>query len=77
MSPAPLLPLQLFDLGSLPEWTALAPTLVLGLTALALLGIDSISPDTRNNAALAGTTALGSFVALAFTGAGKGTIKEC
>ncbi|MFC4360060.1 NADH-quinone oxidoreductase subunit N [Halobium salinum] len=54
--------------GALPEWTALAPTLALALTALALLLVDSISPETKNNALLAGTTAVGSFVSLAFSG---------
>jgi NADH-quinone oxidoreductase subunit N len=62
-----LAPVLLQGGSPLPEWTALAPTIVLGLTALVLLGIDSISPETRNNALLAGTTTLGSFVALAFT----------
>ncbi|MFC6726778.1 proton-conducting transporter membrane subunit, partial [Halobium palmae] len=38
----------------------------LAVTALALLGIDSIAPETKNNAVLAGTSVVGSFVALAF-----------
>ena len=53
---------------TLPEWAALAPTLVLATTALVLLGIDSIDPDSKNALALAGTSVVGALVALAFAG---------
>ncbi|ELY99675.1 proton-translocating NADH-quinone oxidoreductase subunit N [Natrialba chahannaoensis JCM 10990] len=48
----------------LPAWTALAPALLLALTAMALFIIDSIAPDSRNSGLLAGTTAAGSIVSL-------------
>ncbi|ADD06795.1 NADH dehydrogenase-like complex subunit N [Natrialba magadii ATCC 43099] len=51
-------------LFELPAWTALAPALVLALTAMVLFIVDSISPDSRNSGLLAGTTAAGSIVSL-------------
>jgi NADH-quinone oxidoreductase subunit N len=59
-----------------PDWAALAPTFVLGATALVLFAFDSIDPDSTNNAALAGLTFLGSLaamgVAAVFLAAGVG-----
>jgi NADH-quinone oxidoreductase subunit N len=47
-----------------PDWAALAPTFVLGATALVLFAFDSIDPESTNNPALAGITFLGSLAAL-------------
>jgi NADH-quinone oxidoreductase subunit N len=47
----------------LPTWTALGPTLLLGLTALVLLLVDSIDPDSSNNGLLAGVAGVGSLAA--------------
>ena len=52
----------------LPQWTALAPALILGTTALVLFLVDSIDPDSSNNSLLAGTATVGSLLALAVTG---------
>ncbi|WP_435195339.1 NADH-quinone oxidoreductase subunit N [Natronomonas sp. EA1] len=52
-----------------PDWAALAPTLVVGLTALVLFVLDSIDPDSSNNALLAGTATVGSLAAMAVSGA--------
>ncbi len=57
-------PLQM---GQLPEWTALAPVLILAVTGLVLLLIDSIDADTTNSALLAGVSTLGAAAALAAT----------
>ncbi|MFB6164224.1 MAG: NADH-quinone oxidoreductase subunit N [Haloarculaceae archaeon] len=63
-----MLPLQSAD--PLPTWTALAPTLVLGLTALALLLIDSVDPDPDADfpAVLSGVATVGSLLALGLAG---------
>ncbi|WP_410765212.1 NADH-quinone oxidoreductase subunit N [Haloferax sp. DFSO60] len=50
-------------LQTLPEWTATAPAIVLGLTALLLLIVDSIDPDTSNNGLLASISGLGALAA--------------
>ncbi|MBV0924646.1 NADH-quinone oxidoreductase subunit N [Halomicroarcula limicola] len=50
----------------LPTWAALAPALALGVTALALLLIDSVDPDTTNTGLLGGVSVAGSLVSLAF-----------
>ncbi|KAB1196796.1 MULTISPECIES: NADH-quinone oxidoreductase subunit N [Haloferax] len=50
-------------LQTLPDWTATAPAIVLALTGLLLLVIDTIDPDTSNNGLLAGTATLGSLAA--------------
>ncbi|WP_276281456.1 NADH-quinone oxidoreductase subunit N [Halorussus caseinilyticus] len=47
----------------LPTWTALGPALVLGLTGLLLLVLDSINPNSTNRGLLAGTATLGSLAA--------------
>ena len=52
----------------LPTWTAVAPTLLLGLTALVLLLVDSIDPDSTRPGALAGIATLGSLATLAVAG---------
>ena len=52
-------------MAPLPDWATLAPTLLLALTALVLLVIDSISPHTKNRNLLAGTTLVGTLAALA------------
>lgn len=49
------------------DWVALAPVLLLALTALALFVIDSVDPDSSNSAALAGTAAVGTLLALGAT----------
>jgi NADH-quinone oxidoreductase subunit N len=54
--------------ATLPEWTALGPSLILALTALALFVIDSIDPESRNTALLAGLSTAGSLAALAVAG---------
>ncbi|MFC4988023.1 NADH-quinone oxidoreductase subunit N [Saliphagus infecundisoli] len=52
-------------LVQLESWMALAPTLLLALSALALFVIDSIDPDTTNRPLLAGTATVGSLASLA------------
>ncbi|MFD1587250.1 NADH-quinone oxidoreductase subunit N [Halorientalis brevis] len=61
-----MIPLQ--SGAPLPLWTSLAPTLALGLTALVLLVVDSIDPDSSAPGLLAGIASLGSLVALVITG---------
>jgi NADH-quinone oxidoreductase subunit N len=53
---------------ALPEWLALAPTIVLGAAAFALFAIDAADPRAENGALLAGTATLGALGALAFAG---------
>ncbi|MFB6137266.1 MAG: NADH-quinone oxidoreductase subunit N [Halobacteriaceae archaeon] len=45
------------------ELPALAPQLAFGLTALLLLAVDSVAPETRRNGLLAGISVVGSLVA--------------
>jgi len=52
----------------LPTWMALAPAVVLGVTALALFVVDSIDPEVSDSPLLAGTTTVGSVLALAIAG---------
>jgi proton-translocating NADH-quinone oxidoreductase chain N len=52
-------------MAPLPDWTAAAPAILLGLTAIALLIIDSISPRSKNRNLLAGTTLVGTLAAFA------------
>jgi proton-translocating NADH-quinone oxidoreductase chain N len=49
-------------------YTALAPTIILALTALVLFVIDSIYPESRNSKLLSGVSVVGSLVALAVAG---------
>ena len=49
-------------------WTALAPAILLGLTGLVLLGVDTLWPDDPSNAVLAGVAAAGSILSFAVTG---------
>lgn len=50
-------------------YEGIAPTLILGLTALALFTIDSVYPESKNNTLLSGVTVVGSLIALVVTGA--------
>jgi len=56
--------------GTLPEWTALSPAIVLGLTVLVLLLIDSIDPDAEgtSSSALAGVATGGALLSVLVTG---------
>jgi NADH-quinone oxidoreductase subunit N len=60
----------------LPDWTALAPALILAGTALVLFLLDSINPRSTNRSLLAGTAIVGSLASLAvavwYTAAGVG-----
>src|SRR6056297_968725 len=53
--------------NGLPEVTALLPVLLLGFTGLALLLVDTLSPDTRSNTSMAAVSALGALASLAAT----------
>jgi NADH-quinone oxidoreductase subunit N len=53
--------------AQLPEWAALAPALVLGITGLILLLVDSIVPERDDSTLLAGTGIVGTLVSLGFT----------
>ena len=48
----------------LPTWAALAPPVVLALTALVLFIADSVDPDSTNNTAMAGISIAGTLVAM-------------
>ena len=48
---------------ALPDWAALAPAIVLALTALLLLVVDSVHPHTSDRPLLAGISTVGSVVA--------------
>jgi len=52
----------------LPDWTGLAPILVFALTALLLLVIDSIDPESTRPAFLASVATIGSLVATLIAG---------
>ena len=54
--------------GTLPEWTAVAPALVLVLAALLVFVIDAIDPDWTNSELLAGVSGLGALVAFGIAG---------
>ncbi|MFA1611105.1 NADH-quinone oxidoreductase subunit N [Halobellus rubicundus] len=58
--------LQSADAGT-PMWSALAPTILLGVTGLVLLGIDMLWPDETSNTVLAVTSAVGSLLAFGVT----------
>jgi NADH-quinone oxidoreductase subunit N len=47
-----------------PDWAAMAPTLVLGVFVLLLFVVDSIDPDSSNDAVLAGLATLGTGTAM-------------
>ena len=47
-----------------PDWAAVAPTLVLGITALVLFAFDSIEPESSDNPVLAGIAFVGSLAAM-------------
>ncbi len=61
-----------------PLWTSLLPILILGLTGLALLLVDTIRPHSRSNTTLAVVSALGALASLAttvwFVSAGTGDV---
>jgi NADH-quinone oxidoreductase subunit N len=59
-----LVPLQY----QLPTWAAVAPPVLLGLTALALFVVDSVDPDSTRPMAMAGISVAGSVAALAVAG---------
>jgi NADH-quinone oxidoreductase subunit N len=50
-----------------PDWAAMAPVLVLAVFALLLFVVDSIDPDSSNNALLAGFAALGTGTSMVVT----------
>jgi len=50
-----------------PDWAAMAPVLVLAAFALLLFVVDSIDPDSSNNALLGGLAALGTGTAAVVT----------
>jgi len=56
-------------MAPLPEWTAIAPTLLLGLTAIVLFVIDSVDPRSKNRTLLSGTATVGTLAALVAAGA--------
>jgi proton-translocating NADH-quinone oxidoreductase chain N len=55
------------EFGTLPQWAALAPAIVLAGTALVLFIADSIWPDLENSAMLAGLSLLGGLGSLGFS----------
>jgi NADH-quinone oxidoreductase subunit N len=52
----------------LPVWTAIAPTVILALTVLLLLVVDSINPDEDNGNLLAVMAVIGTVTSIAVTG---------
>jgi NADH-quinone oxidoreductase subunit N len=54
--------------GTMADWTATAPILILAATALVLFLIDSVWPDSENNGLLAGVTTAGSLLSFAVAG---------
>ena len=55
--------------GALPDWTAVAPALILALTGLLLLVVDSIKPgESENSALLASVATAGSLFAFGVAG---------
>ncbi len=61
-----MIPLQTSN--TLPDWAALAPAILLGVTALTLFLIDSIDPNDDSPVLLAGVATLGSVLAMVVTG---------
>jgi NADH-quinone oxidoreductase subunit N len=51
-----------------PDWTATAPILALAATALVLLLVDTIDPDSSNSSLLAGVATAGSLVSFGLAG---------
>jgi proton-translocating NADH-quinone oxidoreductase chain N len=54
-------------LGTLPEWAALGPALVLAGTALLLLLVDAVAPEEDNAGVLAGVATTGGLASLTIT----------
>jgi proton-translocating NADH-quinone oxidoreductase chain N len=52
----------------LPVWTAVAPTVILALTVLFILAVDSINPDEDNGNLLAVMAVIGTVTSIAVTG---------
>jgi proton-translocating NADH-quinone oxidoreductase chain N len=65
-----MIPLQSGAATPLPNWTALAPAIMLALTALLLLLVDSIDPEKEeaSSALLAGIATVGSLASVLVTG---------
>ena len=65
-----MIPLQSQAAAPLPRWTAMAPAIMLALTALLLLLVDSIDPDNEetSSALLAGIATVGSLASVMVTG---------
>ncbi len=55
-------------MAELPLWTAVAPTVILALTALLLLAVDAIDPDEDSSSLLAGLAVLGTLGSIGVTG---------
>jgi NADH-quinone oxidoreductase subunit N len=55
-------------MAQLPLWTAIAPTAILALTALLLLVVDAVDPDSDSSSLLAGLAVLGTLASIAVTG---------
>jgi len=51
-----------------PDWAAMAPAIILTLTALMLFLVDSLNPRKTSGAVLSGVATVGSLVALGITG---------
>ncbi|QWC19817.1 NADH-quinone oxidoreductase subunit N [Halorubrum sp. 2020YC2] len=64
--------------NALPQVAALLPVLLLGFTGLALLLVDTISPDERSNTSMAAVSTLGALASLAatvwFVASGTGSV---
>ena len=52
----------------LPLWTAIAPPVILAVTALLLLVVDAVDPDTDSSNLLAGLAVLGTLASIGVTG---------
>jgi NADH-quinone oxidoreductase subunit N len=52
----------------LPLWTAIAPAAILAVTALLLLVVDAVDPDTDSSNLLAGLAVLGTLASIGVTG---------
>jgi len=55
-------------MAELPLWTAIAPTAILAVTALLLLVVDAVDPDSDSSSLLAGLAVLGTLASIAVTG---------
>jgi NADH-quinone oxidoreductase subunit N len=55
-------------MAQLPLWTAIAPPVILAVTALLLLVVDAVDPDTDSSNLLAGLAVLGTLASIGVTG---------